>query len=46
MGTTSQYVLDRRAKPELMDETDHQRLAHANAKRIRRALRNQSHARG
>jgi hypothetical protein len=41
--TTSQYVLDRRANPELMDDRDHQRLARAASKRERRRLRNRSH---
>jgi hypothetical protein len=35
----SQYVLDRRANPELMDEKDHQRLAQAEEKRLRKRLK-------
>lgn len=38
MGTTSQYVLDRRADPSLMNQGDHDRLDKAKAKRARRAL--------
>jgi hypothetical protein len=39
----SQYVLDRRANPELMDEKDHQRLAKAEAKRERRRVGREVH---
>jgi hypothetical protein len=37
--TTSQYVLDRRAKPELRDEKDWERLSRAGEKRLRRAAK-------
>lgn len=37
MANTSQYVIDRRLNPELMDVTDHLRLARAEEKRRRRA---------
>lgn len=44
MGTTSQYVLDRRENPSLMDEKDLERLVKAEEKRKKkqekRAVRN------
>lgn len=38
MASTSQYVIDRRLHPELMDEKDRERLDRAEDKRRRRAL--------
>ncbi len=42
MGTTSKYVLERRANPSLRDVGDIKRLALAEAKRQRRRLRRSS----
>ena len=42
MGTTSKYVLERRANPALRDVGDIKRLALAEAKRQRRRLRRSS----
>jgi hypothetical protein len=36
MGTTSQYVLDRRKNPYLIDDGDLERMIRAEAKRERR----------
>jgi hypothetical protein len=37
--TTSQYVLDRRANPELRDEKDWERISRAAEKRLRKAAK-------